>query len=110
MSLRWAGKGPDSRTQGRSVSSMDTLSPEDAADGPFPAHPQGDALFGRPRRRSSSPYSCEYDSSSLLDAGRKLRRRRLIRYFERLLTSDQAATTRVAARSPGFGLKVRIGR
>jgi len=57
MTPRWVGNGPDARRRIEAYLTVDdTLRSDNQADGPFPAHPPGDASFARTRRRSSSPY------------------------------------------------------
>ena len=57
MTPRWVGNGPDARRRIEAYLTVDvTLRSDNQADGPFLAHPPGDASFARTRRRSSSPY------------------------------------------------------
>jgi hypothetical protein len=54
--LTMGRKRPECEAEDRSPYRNDTSRFDNEAGGPFPAHPQGDALFGRTRRRDSSPY------------------------------------------------------
>jgi len=54
MSLRWAKTGPDARRRTKATQGKESLRSDNDADGPVLAHPKGDTLFARPRRRSSS--------------------------------------------------------
>jgi len=65
-----------------SVSQTIREGPTNDADGPFPAHPQGDTLFASPRRHNSSPYCLD-----------RTRRCSLMR-----------GENRVVVRSLGFGI------
>jgi len=48
-----SGKGPDARRRSEAYLAVDgTLRSDNEADGPFPAHPPGDASFARTRRRA----------------------------------------------------------
>jgi hypothetical protein len=59
-----------------------SLRSDNAADGLFPAHPKGDTLFGRPRRRS--------DFLLKLPQARALRRRSLMAAENRVVAGSLA--------------------